>query len=162
VAEERTARFLGKVQEDTARCRGGDAAGDRRRQPWVDWANYWATGDAGSKAPGSRSVAWHLGPDGRGIDGALLDLEYQRVELITFNLFDNSGTYEDYVRGGDGVAGSALKVRGEMRLPKGHPQYEAVRGDGEHPWGRDRGEYYSLDWKPRPGAESDPAFRSPE
>jgi len=27
------------------------------------------------------------------------------------------------------------------------------------PWGRDRGDYYTLDWKPRPGAESDPAFR---
>ena len=27
------------------------------------------------------------------------------------------------------------------------------------PWARDRGEYYSLEWKPRPGAESDPAFR---
>jgi hypothetical protein len=27
------------------------------------------------------------------------------------------------------------------------------------PWARARGEYYSLDWKPRPGAESDPAFR---
>jgi hypothetical protein len=26
------------------------------------------------------------------------------------------------------------------------------------PWARDRGEYYSLDWKPRPGAEADPAF----
>ena len=26
------------------------------------------------------------------------------------------------------------------------------------PWARERGEYYSLDWKPRPGAESDPAF----
>jgi hypothetical protein len=26
------------------------------------------------------------------------------------------------------------------------------------PWARDRGEYYSLDWKPRPGAESDEAF----
>lgn len=29
------------------------------------------------------------------------------------------------------------------------------------PWARDRGEYYSLQWKPRPGAESDPAFREP-
>jgi hypothetical protein len=28
------------------------------------------------------------------------------------------------------------------------------------PWARDRGEYYSLQWKPRPGAESDPAFRN--
>jgi len=26
------------------------------------------------------------------------------------------------------------------------------------PWARDRGEYYSLQWKPRFGAESDAAF----
>jgi hypothetical protein len=26
------------------------------------------------------------------------------------------------------------------------------------PWARDRGSYYSLDWKPRRGAEADPAF----
>jgi hypothetical protein len=26
------------------------------------------------------------------------------------------------------------------------------------PWARDRGEYYSLDWKPRAGAERDEAF----
>ena len=68
--------------------------------------------------------------NGRGIDGALLDLEYQRIELIKFNLFDNSGTYEDYVRGRDGVAGRALKVWPAMRLPPGHPHYEAVGGDG--------------------------------
>jgi hypothetical protein len=27
------------------------------------------------------------------------------------------------------------------------------------PWARDRGEYYSLEWKPRPGAEGDEAFK---
>jgi hypothetical protein len=27
------------------------------------------------------------------------------------------------------------------------------------PWARDRGDYYSLAWKPRPGAERDEAFR---
>jgi hypothetical protein len=27
------------------------------------------------------------------------------------------------------------------------------------PWARDRGDYYSLAWKPRPGAEADEAFR---
>jgi hypothetical protein len=27
------------------------------------------------------------------------------------------------------------------------------------PWARDRGEYYSTEWKPRAGAESDEAFR---
>ena len=29
------------------------------------------------------------------------------------------------------------------------------------PWARDRGAYYSLAWKPRPGAESDDAFKIP-
>jgi Animal haem peroxidase len=29
------------------------------------------------------------------------------------------------------------------------------------PWARDRGRYYSLDWKPRRGAERDPAFATP-
>jgi len=27
------------------------------------------------------------------------------------------------------------------------------------PWARDRGEYYSLQWKPRPGAEADAVFK---
>jgi hypothetical protein len=27
------------------------------------------------------------------------------------------------------------------------------------PWARSRGGYYSLDWKPRSGAEADEAFR---
>jgi hypothetical protein len=26
------------------------------------------------------------------------------------------------------------------------------------PWARDRGAYYSLEWKPRPGVERDEAF----
>ena len=26
------------------------------------------------------------------------------------------------------------------------------------PWGRDRGDYYTLSWQPRPDAKSDPAF----
>ena len=29
------------------------------------------------------------------------------------------------------------------------------------PWARDRGSYYSLEWKPRAGAEADPAFKKP-
>jgi hypothetical protein len=28
------------------------------------------------------------------------------------------------------------------------------------PWARDRGAYYSLQWKPRAGAESDAAFKA--
>ena len=34
VAEERDQRFLGKVKEDTARCRGGDRTVDGRSLPW--------------------------------------------------------------------------------------------------------------------------------
>jgi hypothetical protein len=40
-----------------------------------------------------------------------------------------------------------------------------LAGELEHvvnvfdPWARDRGEYYSLQWKPRPGTESDVAFK---
>jgi hypothetical protein len=127
VAGDRTERFLGKVDEDTARCRGGERAVTARSVPWTDWQNYWATADAGSRGPGSGDT--HLSENGRGIDGALLDLEYQRIELIKFNLFDSGGTYADYVRGRDGVAGPALKVWPEMRLPKGHPLYDAVGGD---------------------------------
>jgi hypothetical protein len=27
------------------------------------------------------------------------------------------------------------------------------------PWARERGQYYSIDWKPQPRAVSDPAFQ---
>jgi hypothetical protein len=127
IGDERAQRFLGKVSEDTAQCRGGERAVAWRGVPWLDWQSYWATGDAGSRAPESGTT--HLAANGRGIDGALLDLEYQRIELIKFNLFDSGGTYPDYVRGRDGVEGRALKVWPELRLPKEHALYEAVGGD---------------------------------
>jgi len=130
VAKERTERFLGKVQENTALCRGGEKAAALRGTPYVDWANYWATADASSMYPGTKSVGSHLYPNGRGIDGALLDLEYQRMELIKFNLFDNSGSYREYLEGRGGVAGPALEVWDSMRLPKEHPAYQAVGGGG--------------------------------
>src|SRR5262245_40214803 len=129
IAGERADRFLGKVHEATAQCRGGERAVAGRAFPWIDWASYWATGDASTRAANATFNVAHLSSNGRGIDGALLDLEYQRIELIKFNLFDNNGTYKDYVSGRSGVAGSALKTWPEMRLPKDHPQYAAVGGD---------------------------------
>ena len=131
IAEERAERFQGKVQEETARCRGGEKAVAARSGPWVDWQNYWGAGDAGSKGAESFWRFGHLSPKRRGIEGALLDLIYQRVELIKFNLFDNSGTYKSYVQGRGDTDGPLLKVWDEMRLPKAHPQYEAVGGDGQ-------------------------------
>lgn len=127
VAETRDMRFEGKVAEDTALCRGGQRALQFRNTPWVDWSNYWGAGDTSSLPADfllNKAVARN------GVTGALLDLEYQRVELIKFNLFDNSGTYEQFVSGGNGVAGPALKIWPEMRLPANHPNFQDVGGGG--------------------------------
>ena len=124
IADQRTDRFLGRVEEDTARCRGGERAVTFRNGPWVDWQYYWATGDASSLAPGSGAGSSIVDANVRGVDGALIDLEYQRIELIEFNLFDNSGTYPDYVRGRVGAPGQpptpgkALKVGQKCDCPK--------------------------------------------
>jgi Animal haem peroxidase len=128
VPDTRELRFQGKVTTQTARCRGGQQAVEFQFTPWVDWARYWGAGDSSSLPVGFLSVK---GPQLRGIAGALTDLEYQRMELIKFNLFDNSGTYQTYLSGRGGVGGPALKTWPEMRLPKDSPDYDAVGGDGE-------------------------------
>jgi hypothetical protein len=120
IASERAARFQGKVaEEDRARCRGGDKAVGEMSTPWVDWSNYFGAGDRSSKS--GLSVR-----DERGITAALIDLEYQRMELIKFNLFDNK-TFEQYARTPDGPA---LKTWNEMRLPPAHPSFGQVGGNG--------------------------------
>ena len=130
LAADRDQRFNGKVGDAVARCRGGDKPEAFRKTPYVDWANYWAAGDATSLLPGTTSVGGHLLPNGRGIDGALIDLEFQRMELIKFNLFDNSGTFAEFVNGREGVPGPALKTWAAMRLPTSASEYAAVGGDG--------------------------------
>lgn len=127
VANVRDERFEGKVQEATALCRGGQRALQFRNTPWVDWSNYWGTGDMSTRLPG---LIFKDAPGKRGVRGALLDLEYQRIELIKFNLFENSGTYRDYITGHDGVGGPALKRWNAMRLPPSNPLYSKVGGDG--------------------------------
>src|SRR5256714_877811 len=127
IAESREQRFLGQVADYTARCRGGDQAAQFRTGPYVDWPEYWAAGDAASLASDSRFLPKAFSANRRGVDGAILDLEYQRLELIKFNLFDNSGTYPDYVRSD----GPVRKVWDSMRLPKTHRDHNAVGGDGE-------------------------------
>jgi hypothetical protein len=44
-------------------------------------------------------------------------------------------------------------------IPELTPELQGVVNAFD-PWARDRGQYYSLAWKPRPGAESDDAFKS--
>jgi hypothetical protein len=127
IPDARGLRFQGRVSEATALCRGGEHALEFRGTPWVDWTNYWGTGDMTSLPTGFISSKL---PAQRGVTGALLDLELQRVELIKFNLFDNSGTYSQYIKGRDGTGGPALKVWPEMRLQPANPFYKDVGGDG--------------------------------
>jgi hypothetical protein len=129
VAEDPRERFLGKVQPYTAQCRGGSRVLAQAATPWVDWTHYWGTADRGSRSEFRIIPVSRLSRDQRGIDGALLDLEYQRIELLKFNLFDNS-TYEDYVKGRGDAPGRSVKVWPAMRLPNGHPNFADVGGDG--------------------------------
>jgi hypothetical protein len=123
IAAEQTERFTGKVSDAKLRCRGGERALAQRDTPWVDWSNYWGTGDARSLSDRFGPASHLLNRGKRGIDGALLDFEIQRMELIRFNLYDNE-TYETYA--GD-PTGPIRKVWPEMRLPDSHPR----RGDVE-------------------------------
>lgn len=127
IAPERDVRFEAKVSQANLLCRGGERALQFRNTPWADWSRYWGTADESSLPKDfllSKAVAQ------RGVAGALLDLEYQRVELIKFNLFDNSGTFEQFIKGRDGVGGQALKTWPEMRLKPANPHYKDVGGDG--------------------------------
>jgi hypothetical protein len=130
VHADRTGRFLGKVHEATARCRGGSEAVAWRDTPWIDWQKYWSAADDTSRVRGLASWLGLLSPNQRGINGALLDLEYQRLELLKFNLFDNTATYEHYVRGRNGRDGRTLTTWDQFRLPEGHAFYASVGGDG--------------------------------
>src|SRR3989449_1666372 len=86
---------------------GGDHALAFRATPWVDWSNYWATGDSTTKSTWFIPLPKHLSRNSRGEDGGLLDLEYARIELIKFNLFDNA-TFEHYVSGRGDTSGRVL------------------------------------------------------
>ena len=143
VPDTRDQRFQGKVTTPTARCRGGQMAVEYQFTPWVDWSRYWGTGDSSSLPVGFLSVK---GPQLRGVAGALTDLEYQRLELIKFNLFDNSGTYQTYISGRGGVIG---RKTNEKRKRKGGRKHSGTsrRVDGcgrvGHP-GLEAGNSYAL------------------
>jgi Animal haem peroxidase len=129
VAQERAARFLGKVHEDSARCRGGEPAVIWRNAPWIDWQLYSAAAGPESRVSDLRGTLGFLSLNSRGINGALLDLEYQRLELLKFNLFDNSGTFPTYARDLHSPSGLVTKTWPELRLPKDHPLYAKIGGD---------------------------------
>jgi hypothetical protein len=65
--------------------------------------------------------------------------------------------YEAEPDNGHRVEVSPLKRVLLRNIPELAAELKPVRNAFD-PWARHRGEYYSLDWKPRPGAETDPAF----
>jgi Animal haem peroxidase len=133
IAEDRLDRFLGKGTLAHVRCNGGDAAVAGMSSPWVDWRNYWGARDASSRSSVLDPKLQLIDRNKRGLNGALIDLEYQRMELIRFNLFDNNNTLQQYLTGADvdgrKVDGPALKVWKEMRLPPEHSDYAKLQID---------------------------------
>jgi hypothetical protein len=97
--------------------------------------------------------------------------------LFSDRFFTSSFRPEFYTRFGvDWVTNNGPEVQMEKTLSNGHldpvspmkrvllrtmPELSAELDHVVNvfdPWARDRGEYYSLQWKPRPGAETDKAF----
>jgi hypothetical protein len=61
------------------------------------------------------------------------------------------------INGHDDLQVSPLKRVLLRTIPELEPELKHVV-DAFDPWARDRAEYYSLAWRPRPGAEADEAF----
>lgn len=121
VAKIREQRFLGKIPSKRAHCLGGDHAVALNGTPWFDWPNYWAAGDKTSLSMDAPLLdIIFFNPNRRGIFGALYELELQRIELIKFNLFDNNGTYEAYIKGFNDKPGPTIQIWPEMQLPATH------------------------------------------
>jgi hypothetical protein len=90
ISNVKNERFTGKVSNAKLLCNGGSNALASSKTPWVDWANYWGVGDSSSKSNRYDKNSRLFNRAKRGVDGALIDLEYQRMELIKFNLYDTS------------------------------------------------------------------------
>jgi hypothetical protein len=66
---------------------------------------------------------------------------------------------EKGMQNGHKVPVSPMKRILMRNIPELKPELDPVVNAFD-PWARDRGQYYSLAWKPRPGAESDDSFRN--
>ena len=65
IPDDRAPRFQGKVSELEAICRG-ERNLQFRLTPWVDWSQYWGTGDMSSLA---HRLSFEKGPAFRGVSG---------------------------------------------------------------------------------------------
>jgi hypothetical protein len=82
---------------------------------------------------------------------------------LGYNWVNNNGLggkiFEPKKANGHIVEVSPLKRLLQRTIPELREELEPVVNVFD-PWARDRGEYYSLEWKPRRGAEADLSFKS--
>ena len=82
---------------------------------------------------------------------------------LGYNWVNNNGPggkiFEPTKANGHTIEVSPLKRVLQRTIPELREELESVVNVFD-PWARDRGEYYSLEWKPRRGAESDISFKS--
>jgi len=84
---------------------------------------------------------------------------------LGFNWVNNNGpmpmTESVAINGHANQPVSPLKRVLLRTIPELKPELDHV-ANAFDPWARERGSYYTLDWKPRKGAEKDEAFAKPE
>ena len=95
----------------------------------------------------------HLGYDWVRDNGPVEECPFPPIDLAD----GTRGCLEPLPSNGHTVAVSPLKRLLMRNLPRLKNELMHVVNVFD-PWARDRGEYYSLAWTPRPGAEADPAF----
>ena len=95
----------------------------------------------------------HLGYNWVVDNGPLDDCPYPLTEMKDVSLVCN----EPVESNGHTIMVSPLKRLMMRNIPQLRDELMHVVNVFD-PWARDRGEYYSLDWKPRPDARADPAF----
>ena len=82
---------------------------------------------------------------------------------LGYNWVNNNGPggkiFEPNKANGQTVEVSPLKRVLQRTIPELREELEQVVNVFD-PWARDRGEYYSLEWKPRRDAEADLSFKS--
>ena len=129
IADTRAKRFQGKVTELTALCRGGQKAVQYRFIPWVDFTNYWGTGDLSSLPKGYLSTS---APQFRGVTGATArpGVPANRADQVQ-PVRQQRNLPGLIFRGVMAWRARRLKTWPQLRLPQSDPNYALVGGDGE-------------------------------
>ena len=130
VATDRSSRFLGKVSEDTARCRGGEAAVAWRKTPWLDWPLYWSAGGAESRVSGWLSSSAFSAPTAAA-STARCSISNTSASSCSSSICSTTAAPMKITFATENSHAEKLaKTWPQFRLPQDNPAYAAVGGDG--------------------------------